>query len=305
MTISWIGTFFLLFAFISILLLIARSIILLRKASQRQEDVPMWREKWTDRLLWRSYHSAKTRQWLADFGLEATRERLIRAGYYHRHALMTYIIIKVFSVLVVLLIVYLFLILTKPTMIHPVLLFIVVFAVVLLAARIPRAVLRRRERKFHEKLFKSLPVFLNLFAMCLESGYSIDIALQKTAAVIAPQHPLFARELLITYRQLQLYEYRTHAWKNFEARVGFFEMESIIRILEQNEKLGTAVSANLQRHSRKVKQQQLAAISRKIERIPIHITALLMLIFVPIMIILIATIVASNVVDLLPKLLGA
>lgn len=268
------------------------------------ESAPQWQKKLSDKLFWQSFHSKDTQEFLGWLGFGGLRERLHKAGRHDRSAVIVYMFTKVGFIALALLILA-FISFTTNFLAQPASIrFLVIFFFILLGFYIPTMLLNRQQKEFQREIYRSLPIFLNLMGLCFTSGYTVDNALKEVALTLRETHPVFANEIALTYSQLQLEVDRSKAWQRLIDHTDVVEVESVVRILQRNEQLGSEIMRPLTQLAERIRRRHYALIDQKIERLPIYLTLTVLLFFFPIMIIFIVAMVYFNVLDVMQKFIG-
>ncbi|MGC4005553.1 MAG: type II secretion system F family protein [Pirellulales bacterium] len=102
------------------------------------------------------------------------------------------------------------------------------------------------DRKINERLNqlrKSLPDFLDLLIICLESGLSMHGSLLRVSEEIRLAHPLLAGELGIVIRDVGLGSNIDAAFVRCADRTGFEELRGFGSIVREAQRFGTELSA--------------------------------------------------------------
>ncbi len=124
----------------------------------------------------------------------------------------------------------------------------------------PARYLDRLVRRRAERIGKSLPDFLDLLVVSVESGLSLDQAVADTARDLRRGHPQISEELAVFGREVQAGATRTAALRNLAIRTGDAEMRKLTSILIQADRFGSSVSKVLRSQARymRVKRRQRA-----------------------------------------------
>jgi tight adherence protein C len=120
-------------------------------------------------------------------------------------------------------------------------------------------------RREHTSLDHALPDALDLLVVCVESGLTMDAALQRVSKEVALAHPSLARELAITHIETQMGVARSEAMRKLADRTGSKSLKSLTAMLIQAERFGTSIAGALRVYSdslrvkRQFQAQELAA----------------------------------------------
>lgn len=124
----------------------------------------------------------------------------------------------------------------------------------------PGRYLDRRARRRTEQIGRSLPDFLDLLVVSVESGLSLDQAVADTARDLRRAHRELSEELAIFSREVQAGASRADALRNLGTRTGDPEMRKLTSILIQADRFGSSVSKVLRNQARymRIKRRQRA-----------------------------------------------
>jgi tight adherence protein C len=115
-----------------------------------------------------------------------------------------------------------------------------------------------KSRRF--SLNSSLPDALDLMVVCVESGLTLDAALQRVGHEIALAHPDISKEFGITHMETRIGLSRVDALRNLGQRTGSPALQSLAAMLVQTERFGTSIAQALRVHaeSLRIKRQHNA-----------------------------------------------
>jgi tight adherence protein C len=128
----------------------------------------------------------------------------------------------------------------------------------------PSIWLDRRRKARQAVLLRSLPDFLDLMGTCVQSGLSLEAALQRVSDELVVAHPVLARELAVVQRQAELGATPDLALRNFAERSDLAALYSLSSLIEQARKFGTSVTdalraqAEMLRYHREQQAEELA-----------------------------------------------
>ena len=124
----------------------------------------------------------------------------------------------------------------------------------------PGRYLDRLARRRTQRIGGSLPDFLDLLVVSVESGLSLDQAVADTARDLRRAHPPLSEELAIFSREVQAGASRATALRNLGLRTGDSEMRKLTSILIQADRFGSSVSKVLRNQARymRIKRRQRA-----------------------------------------------
>lgn len=124
----------------------------------------------------------------------------------------------------------------------------------------PKRFLKRRIRSRRQKLNRSLPDFLDLLVIAVESGLSLEHAVADTARDLRRAHPELAAELTMFRLEIQAGTSRPEALRNLGKRAGEPELKKLSSLLIQADRFGTSISKVLRTQARymRIKRRQKA-----------------------------------------------
>jgi tight adherence protein C len=113
-----------------------------------------------------------------------------------------------------------------------------------------------RIRKRHGVLRRSLPDFLDVTIVCLESGMSLNASLQRVTDELQIAHPELAGELTIVQRNVTLGATMDVALRRFADRSGFEGIKTLSSFVRESQRFGTALSDALRTHAEMLRNQR-------------------------------------------------
>lgn len=120
----------------------------------------------------------------------------------------------------------------------------------------PDVWLRRRIRKYKEKISRSLPDALDLLNICVEAGLGLDQAMLRVSEELVLSHP----ELHTEFQRVQLEQRvgggRMDAWRRFADRSDVEDVRSFVGMLVQSERFGTPIARALSRFADDLRTQR-------------------------------------------------
>jgi tight adherence protein C len=114
---------------------------------------------------------------------------------------------------------------------------------------LPGLWLDRRAARRQVGFARSLPDFLDLLVACLESGLSLQAALQQVATELRVAHPVLYREMSIVQREIELGSLPHAALRHFAERSGTESVRSLSTIVEQSQRFGTTLADAFRVHA--------------------------------------------------------
>jgi len=137
--------------------------------------------------------------------------------------------------------------------------------------------------KRRQKMQLFFPDALDLLLICVESGMSIEHALQKVSEEIAVNCPELAQELALTTAELSYLPDRKVAYQNLSDRVGTDGMKSVVTALIQTENYGTPLGQSLRVMAAENRELRMQAAEKKAAALPPKLTVPMILFFLPVL----------------------
>ncbi len=129
---------------------------------------------------------------------------------------------------------------------------------------LPSLWLQRRKSRRQATLCRSLPDFLDLLVACVQSGLSLEAAMQRVTDELRLAYPLLSGEMAIVQRQIELGATTDLALRSFAERADLTPLYSLSTLIEQARKFGTSVTdalraqAEMLRYQREQRAEELA-----------------------------------------------
>lgn len=146
---------------------------------------------------------------------------------------------------------------------------------------LPRLWLTNRTAKRQRQLTMELPDALDLMAVCMEAGLSLDAALSRVAREMKGPAPALAAELQLMRTELAFLPDRQAAFANLVDRVPTPPFRRLAAVLQQTERLGTPVAGAIETLVRDYRMEATMLIEEKAGRLPAVLTVPMILFLVP------------------------
>jgi tight adherence protein C len=104
-----------------------------------------------------------------------------------------------------------------------------------------------------------LPDALDLMVVCVESGLTVDGALQRVGTELGLAHPALSRELSIAHMETRVGLSRSDAMRNLGNRTGCTGLIQLAAMLIQADRFGTSIAQALRVHADTLRSQRHAA----------------------------------------------
>ena len=128
-------------------------------------------------------------------------------------------------------------------------LYLMVLASGIIGFLLPDFVLRSKIRKRQEEITDSLPDGLDLLVVCVEAGLGLNAAFVKITEEFRLSSPALSEEFDVVNREMVAGKPRQEALRALSERAGVEDVQSLVAMLIQTEKLGTSLALSLRVHS--------------------------------------------------------
>jgi tight adherence protein C len=237
------------------------------------------------------------------FGVDSTsrgklRLDLLRAGFFHSHALNYYIFSRLAMVGGVTLLGFIgsqLFLAQRPWFFKLPVLLISLFLGVLG----PDAYIARRQRILTQRFRGIFPDFLDLLTVCVDAGLSIQAALDRVTPEISEQSREFGLNLLMLNAEMRAGQGTIDALESLAERLGLDEARAFVLVLRQSLELGSDVSEALHVFSDEMREKRLLRAEEAANKLPVKMVlplgafifpVILAVVMLPIMIRLITTV---------------
>ena len=158
-----------------------------------------------------------------------------------------------------------------------------------LGIKAPELYLSNVISKRRKSLRRAFPDTLDLMLICVESGMSIEHAVRKVAKEIGTQSVPMAEELTLTAAELSYLPERRQAFENLGSRTQTDSIKSIATVLTQSEQYGTPLGTALRVLAQESRDTRMMEAEKKAASLPPKLTVPMILFFLPVLFVIIAT----------------
>lgn len=123
---------------------------------------------------------------------------------------------------------------------------------------------------------------LDLLLICVESGMSIEAAMQRVSREIGSQSVPLAEEMTLTNAELSYLSDRRKALDNLGQRTGLATVKSVVTSLIQSERYGTPLGAALRVLAQENRDNRMSEAEKKAAALPPKLTVPMVLFFLPV-----------------------
>ena len=161
----------------------------------------------------------------------------------------------------------------------------------------PELYLRNATTKRRKSISRAYPDTLDLLLICVESGMSIEHAFRRVSTEIGAQSVAMAEELTLTTAELSYLSDRRMAYENLAIRTGLEPVRAIVTVLVQAERYGTPLGQALRVLAQESRDARMTEAEKKAASLPPKLTVPMVLFFLPVLFIIIATPAVIQVIE--------
>jgi tight adherence protein C len=209
---------------------------------------------------------------------QSTADKLLKAGYRSREALVIYMGIRLLLPIVLTSFVFFVVAMFHLPMIQ---LALSGMGIAVFATYLPPMVLKKITASRNRRFTRALPDVLDLLVICAEGGLSLDGALSRVSKEFRRFLPEMADELALTGIELGFLPQRRDALDNLSKRVDIPGMHSLTHTLIQTEKYGTPLAQSLRALSSELRSERMLKADEKAAKLPATMTVPMILFILP------------------------
>lgn len=147
----------------------------------------------------------------------------------------------------------------------------------------PNVYITNMATRRRESIVAGFPDSLDLLLICVESGMSIEAALQKVSQEIGGASIELAEELSLLVAELSYLPDRRLAYEGLARRTNHPGVKSVATAMIQAERYGTPLGAALRVMAKENRELRLAAAEKKAAALPAQLTVPMILFFLPVL----------------------
>lgn len=152
---------------------------------------------------------------------------------------------------------------------------------------LPNLWLSNAIQKRQQKIQLAFPDSLDLLLICVESGMSIEAAMQRVTEEVASGSPELAEEYGLTTAELSYLQDRKIAYQNLGERTGLEGIKAVVTALVQCETYGTPLGQSLRVMAAENRELRMQAAEKKAAALPPKLTVPMILFFLPVLFVVI------------------
>lgn len=152
---------------------------------------------------------------------------------------------------------------------------------------LPNIWLSNAVTKRQQKIQLAFPDSLDLLLICVESGMSIEAAMQKVTEEVATSCPELGEEYGLTTAELSYLQDRKMAYYNLGERTGVEGVKAVVTALIQSETYGTPLGSALRVMAAENREIRMQEAEKKAAALPPKLTVPMILFFLPVLFVVI------------------
>ena len=142
-------------------------------------------------------------------------------------------------------------------------------------------------QKRRESIVGAFPDALDLLLICVESGMSIEAAIQKVSQEIGGSSIELAEEMTLLTAELSYLPERRQAYEGLSRRTNHPGIKSVTTAMIQAERYGTPLGVALRTMAKENRELRLSAAEKKAAALPAQLTVPMILFFLPVLFVVI------------------
>ncbi len=152
----------------------------------------------------------------------------------------------------------------------------------LLGNYLPSLWLKNTIQKRQDSILQAWPDALDLLLICVESGQSVEQALNRVSMEISSQSRPLAEEMQLTMAELSYLNDRRKALENLAARTNLPAVRSVVTAMIQSERYGTPLAQSLRVLATQSREERKQQLEKKAASLPPKLTVPLIAFFMPV-----------------------
>ena len=163
----------------------------------------------------------------------------------------------------------------------------------------PNVYLSNRIASRRQSIVAAFPDSLDLLLICVESGMSIEAAIQKVSQEVGSQSIELAEELSLLSAELSYLPERRMAYEGMAKRTNHPGIKSVATAMTQAETYGTPLGSALRIMAKENRDLRLSAAEKKAAALPAKLTVPMIIFFLPVLFVVILGPAIINIMDMM------
>ncbi len=151
----------------------------------------------------------------------------------------------------------------------------------------PNIYIKNRAQKRLTSIMQVFPDALDLLLICVESGMSIEAAIQKVASEVGSSSIELAEEMSLLTAELSYLPERRSAYEGLAKRTNHPGIKAVTTAMIQAERYGTPLGGALRVMAKENRDMRLASAEKKAAQLPAKLTVPMIFFFLPVIFVVI------------------
>ncbi|MDP8916574.1 MAG: type II secretion system F family protein [Pseudomonadota bacterium] len=151
----------------------------------------------------------------------------------------------------------------------------------------PNIFITNQASKRLESIVQAWPDALDLLLICVESGMSVEAAIQKVSQEIGGRSLELAEEMTLLGAELSYLPERRMAYEGLSKRVNYTGVKAVMTAMIQAERYGTPLGAALRVMAKENRDMRLTTAEKKAAALPAKLTVPMILFLLPVLFVVI------------------
>jgi tight adherence protein C len=221
------------------------------------------------------------------FEAEASRDLLRQAGLRSERHLVTFLAARLIVPLILAVVVFVYSSTVYADKVAPPMRLAATGVGAIFGYYLPAIFLKNMAKRRQDSIKKAWSDALDLLLICVESGMSVEPAMQRVAREIGSASVPLAEELTLTVAELSYLQDRRKAYDNLGKRTGLMTVKSVVTSLIQSERYGTPLGQALRVLAQENRDMRMAEAEKKAAALPPKLTVPMILFFLPVIFVII------------------
>ncbi|MFN3857295.1 MAG: type II secretion system F family protein [Caulobacter sp.] len=174
-------------------------------------------------------------------------------------------------------------------------------AALLIGYYAPNLYISNAATKRRESIVAAFPDSLDLLLICVESGMSVEAAIQKVSQEVGSSSIELAEELSLLGAELSYLPERRMAYEGLAKRTNHPGIKAVTTAMIQAERYGTPLGSALRVMAKENRELRLSAAEKKAAALPAKLTVPMILFFLPVLFVVILGPAIIKVQDIMSK----
>lgn len=221
------------------------------------------------------------------FDAESARRQLMMAGLRGERPVFTFMLARLLVPFIALFAAIFYIYVIEIIELGSFMRLVAVLGVFMAGFYLPQLYVTNLIQKRQQTIQLAFPDSLDLLLICVESGMSIEAAMQKVTEEVATTCPELAEEYGLTTAELSYLQDRKIAYQNLGERTGVEGVKAVVTALIQSETYGTPLAQSLRVMAAENREMRMQAAEKKAAALPPKLTVPMILFFLPVLFVVI------------------